>query len=145
MKYCSFPTLFLAAVCPRRLKRTLPKQRDCLCRCPKSRPTHVRTLAQRQSHTHMLKNLISIASKCLLKQLFSVNTVQLRHLVSDLSKLWLNHQNLLRLSANRKYNSEWMPSLPAPTAGLLIQVLWKSPAMGSSGSTAGSWVGTAWV
>lgn len=47
-----FPTLFLAPVCPRRLKRTLPKQRVCLCRCPNSQPTHICTLAHRQRHTH---------------------------------------------------------------------------------------------
>lgn len=47
-----FPTLFLAPVCPRRLKRTLPKQRVCLCRCPNSQPTHICTLAQRQRRTH---------------------------------------------------------------------------------------------
>lgn len=49
-----FPTLFLAPVCLRRLKRTLPKQRDCLCRCPNSQPTHVCTLAHRQRRTHSL-------------------------------------------------------------------------------------------
>lgn len=46
-----FPTLFLAPVCPRRLKRTLPKQRVCLCRCPNSQPTHICTLAHRDTLT----------------------------------------------------------------------------------------------
>lgn len=72
-----FPTLFLAPVCPWRLKRTLPKQRDCLCRCPNSQPTHTCTLAHRPRHTHTpghKKNVFLIPSKCLFKQLFSVNT-----------------------------------------------------------------------
>lgn len=50
-----FPTLFLAPVFPPRLEQKLPKQRDCLCRCPNSQPTHICSLAHRQRHTHAKK------------------------------------------------------------------------------------------
>lgn len=47
-----FPTLFLAPASPSRLKQTLPRQRDCLSRCPNSQSTRVSTLTQRQRHSH---------------------------------------------------------------------------------------------
>ena len=72
-----FPTLFLAPVSTRRLGRTLPKQRDCLCRCPNSRPTLVCTLAHGDRDTLRrwdTRTVILIPPKSLFEQLFSVNT-----------------------------------------------------------------------